>query len=313
MPRKIGLALAGGGGKGAYQVGVWKAMEALGLTQDLHAVAGTSIGALNGTLFAQGDPGAVEEIWLSMSPTRAFGVDAATVMPANIQARLAPSMREMLTRLPGGVSLSRRGLEMLIETYLRPEALERAPITAFATCVAGFPLGPARYFALNGQPADHIKKVLCASSAIPFMFDPVPIEDTLYSDGGIGVYGDNTPVRPLHSLGCDTIIVVHLNPRDRVNPAQFPGSRIIQVNPSKSLGDMIGGNLDFVGENARWRMALGFEDGLRQLAVVDDPATAPEPQAAPDRPARVLDPERMIALVAKLQRRRSRWFSRTPE
>jgi len=47
-PRKLGIALAGGGGKGAYQVGVLRALRAAGVRPDV--IAGTSVGALNATL-----------------------------------------------------------------------------------------------------------------------------------------------------------------------------------------------------------------------------------------------------------------------
>lgn len=48
----IGLVLSGGGAKGAYEVGVWKAMEDFGLTKKTKIISGTSVGALNAALFA---------------------------------------------------------------------------------------------------------------------------------------------------------------------------------------------------------------------------------------------------------------------
>ena len=48
-----GLVLAGGGGKGAYQMGAWKALREMNITFD--AIAGVSIGSINGALIAQGD------------------------------------------------------------------------------------------------------------------------------------------------------------------------------------------------------------------------------------------------------------------
>ena len=58
---KIGLVLEGGGSKGAYQVGVLKALLENGYRFD--AVTGTSIGALNGAIPAQEGPDTLEEIW----------------------------------------------------------------------------------------------------------------------------------------------------------------------------------------------------------------------------------------------------------
>ena len=48
----LGLVLSGGGAKGAYEVGVWQAMEEMGLAGDVAAISGTSVGAINAALFA---------------------------------------------------------------------------------------------------------------------------------------------------------------------------------------------------------------------------------------------------------------------
>lgn len=59
----IGLVLSGGGAKGAYEVGVWKAFEDYGLTSDVKAISGTSVGALNGALFACATVEETEKLW----------------------------------------------------------------------------------------------------------------------------------------------------------------------------------------------------------------------------------------------------------
>lgn len=61
----LGLVLSGGGAKGAYEVGVWQALNEAGLTGDVAAVSGTSIGAVNAALFASWpDPKGAERLWL---------------------------------------------------------------------------------------------------------------------------------------------------------------------------------------------------------------------------------------------------------
>ena len=52
---KIGLVLSGGGGKGAYELGVWKALKELNLNKYISVFSGTSIGAFNAALFAMDD------------------------------------------------------------------------------------------------------------------------------------------------------------------------------------------------------------------------------------------------------------------
>ena len=72
VSRSYALALEGGGAKGAYQIGAWKALREAGVKID--AVAGTSVGALNGALIVMGDLEKAEAIWynlhhLSSSPS----------------------------------------------------------------------------------------------------------------------------------------------------------------------------------------------------------------------------------------------------
>lgn len=59
------LVLSGGGAKGAYQVGVWKAMTELGIAKDVTVLSGTSVGGINAALFASvRTPSTVEAFWL---------------------------------------------------------------------------------------------------------------------------------------------------------------------------------------------------------------------------------------------------------
>lgn len=59
----IGLVLSGGGAKGAYEVGVWAALEEYGLTGQISIISGTSVGALNAALFACNDAQKARELW----------------------------------------------------------------------------------------------------------------------------------------------------------------------------------------------------------------------------------------------------------
>ena len=72
--RDIGLVLDGGGGKGAYQIGVWKALRETGLDQRIAVISGASVGGLNAALMVQGDPEKAEQIWFrelrNLKPTR---------------------------------------------------------------------------------------------------------------------------------------------------------------------------------------------------------------------------------------------------
>ena len=61
--KEYGLVLAGGGTKGAYEVGIWKALKEMNI--NITAIVGASIGALNAAFIVQGDYEIMKDIWLN--------------------------------------------------------------------------------------------------------------------------------------------------------------------------------------------------------------------------------------------------------
>src|SRR4051794_18008973 len=71
--KRIGLLFSGGGAKGAYQIGCWKALRAAGL-DDFRAIAGSSVGAMNAVLVATGRLDAAETVWRDLRLRDVVGV-----------------------------------------------------------------------------------------------------------------------------------------------------------------------------------------------------------------------------------------------
>ncbi|MBR4934765.1 MAG: patatin-like phospholipase family protein, partial [Anaerotignum sp.] len=67
------IALEGGGAKGAYEVGVWKALDEVGIKYN--AVAGTSVGALNGAMMASRDLETALQLWENVKFSQVFDAD----------------------------------------------------------------------------------------------------------------------------------------------------------------------------------------------------------------------------------------------
>ena len=67
------IALEGGGAKGAYEVGVWKALDEAGVQFD--AVAGTSVGALNGAMMVMGELEQAIRLWENIKFSQVFDAD----------------------------------------------------------------------------------------------------------------------------------------------------------------------------------------------------------------------------------------------
>ena len=80
---KRALVLAGGGAKGSYQIGVWRALQELDWTPDI--ITGASVGTLNGCLFTMGKIQEAEDLWRSLEIHDVLEVPA-TLKPEELRA-----------------------------------------------------------------------------------------------------------------------------------------------------------------------------------------------------------------------------------
>lgn len=261
MPR-LGLVLGGGGGRGSYQVGVWKALHECGVDKHIDLLSGVSVGALNGVMFVQGECEAAEEAWLNISPSQVLGLDELDLTTRPTFSELPLVVRSALRRPLRRSVFSSQGLEQTVSKYIDLDRVSSSMLTAFVTCCCIWPpSGQAEYFKLNGRPGDVILRILVASCAIPLIFEHTNIEGRVYCDGGVV---DNLPVRPAINAGCDVIIAVHLEPPAR-KPRPSKRAQIIHIIPSESLGRVLDGILDFTPENVRWRIDTGYQDAMARM------------------------------------------------
>ena len=79
---KKALVFSGGGAKGSYEIGVWKATRRLRMKFDI--VTGTSIGAINGAIYAMGDYRKAKKLWLNMTTSDLFTSNNMKVMVKEI-------------------------------------------------------------------------------------------------------------------------------------------------------------------------------------------------------------------------------------
>ena len=77
-----GLVLEGGGARGAFQIGCWKALRELGV--EIKGVSGTSVGALNGAMIIQDDFERTYDLWYNLSPSQVIDVDDDTVTNVDV-------------------------------------------------------------------------------------------------------------------------------------------------------------------------------------------------------------------------------------
>lgn len=261
---KIGIALAGGGARGAYQIGAWKALQEFGYDKLVSCYSGASVGSLNAVMFAMGDYKAAETVWLSLDKDTLF------TMEKNIYKRV---LKEKLNFFNKGIYDTKRLEEMMDET------IDYDKVRGHDVFVATTYLGEKRthfydlvrtnyehYFAkdknmikyTNLKELDdaHIKSTVLASCAIPVAFKPITIDADTFYDGGIL---DNTPIQPLKDAGCDKILVIDLFRMNFKKYFEEPDDKVYYINPKKSLR----GILDFDPVKIRRRFELGYVDMIK--------------------------------------------------
>jgi len=184
------VVLGGGGSKGAYQIGVWQALRELGL--DYQVVTGTSVGALNGALMAQGEFEAAYALWWEMDNARVMeGIPSAG---DTLDSRLAvyrAFVREMVTK--GGLDIS--PLEATIRDILDEEKLRQSGVEYGIVTVDMSTLKPVELFLRDMPPGSVADYMIASASCFP-AFKPRTIEKARFIDGG---YYDNLPVHTVRS------------------------------------------------------------------------------------------------------------------
>lgn len=262
---KLGVIFAGGGGKGAYQIGVWKALKEHGIDRNVGAISGTSVGALNAVSFLQGDYDLAEKIWLNISHEKILKLDVVKWLQS-ISSSLGSIMNKSVietflrTKISNGI-FSREGLLQIINQYINLNVVSSSYIKCYITCCHLPSLKPI-YFDISGESSKRIKKILLATSALPLIFDTETIDDENYIDGGVV---DNVPITPLYNDGYRTFLVIHLSRESVIDTRKFPDSKIIQIVPKLHQGALFDGTLDFNSSNARIRIIQGYEDTKRVL------------------------------------------------
>lgn len=246
-----GLVLAGGGGKGAYQMGAWKALKEMGIIFD--AIAGVSIGSINGALIAQGDFDKAMEMWDGVSIDKGVNITETLPDPENLFSKKnwGALFREVIKK--GGLDAS--PLAEYIKNYIDENKIRESKIPlGIITVQLNQKMNPLELF-INDIPEGELIDYLLASSHIPLVTNIGP-EGEKYLDGG--VY-DNTPVMTLKKRGYNKLIVIDIsNIKGVAHNLDFSNSQVVYIKPYDS--EDLGAAFDFDSELNKKRMQLGYLD-----------------------------------------------------
>ena len=205
----MGLVLSGGGARGFAHVAVLEALEANRVPIDY--IAGTSMGAVVGALYASGlSASQVREKLLAVDWNAAL----RDVTDRNERSFRSKSFEgRNFLGLDLGVALDQLKLPLAV---LRGQklALVLNELTLEAAKVSDFDALPIPFRAIatdlaTGDPVvldrGSLATVLRASMAVPVLYSPVEIDGRLYVDGGVA---NNLPIDVARDMGADRVIVV---------------------------------------------------------------------------------------------------------
>lgn len=300
-PKRINLALQGGGSHGAY---TWGAIDRLLEQEDLEieGISGTSAGALNAAVLAYGmETGGktrarellhlfwekVSHTSQTFSPFKATPIDKM-MSPGNLDSNpfyfffnimqhvVSPYFFDFFSGFGFNMPLREHNpLVNILETVIDFDVLRQTDRIKIFVCASNVLSGKIKIF----ETHELTPKVLAASACLPYLFKSVEINGEYYWDGG---YLGNPAIFPLfYSTNCSDILIIEINPinipsvprtpaeiADRVNTLSFNSSLMREMRTINFITNLIRKGFD---DNGNLRLTnihvIEAEHTLSRLGV----------------------------------------------
>lgn len=258
LTKEYGIVLEGGGAKGAYQIGAWRALQEAGVR--IRGVAGTSVGALNGAMICMGDLARAEQIWENISYSKVIDIDESFmkgVIKGDLkEVNLSAFIRDAVRVINGG-GLDVTPLRNLIAECCDEETIRHSPVDLYVVTIS---LTDRALLNVNVKETEEgmIPDMLLASAYFP-TFKQEKLHGKTYIDGG-GL--DSVPIDALLENGYKDIIVIRVYGIGHEKEIRIPEDvNVYTVAPRQSLGKV----LEFEKAKSRRNMRLGYYDTMRLL------------------------------------------------
>jgi len=286
MDNKMGLALASGGARGAYQAGALLAVAESGLC--FPSVAGTSIGSLNGAFYCTGDgsAGHMEDLctlWRAAPDAGLLEVDLSAVAKTLIKLfgrTVLPTVLEVMDKVTGKSThiLDPKPVEVFLDQWIDYDRVVASKKVFFIAMIPATAMGEmtdplrdifegawrkAKYFRASALKPEELKNALLAASAIPLAFPPRKVQGKQYTDAGLSA---PLPSRVLRDEGCEYICSIFLSDTQIQNRDDYPDTTLLQIRPTEDIDPNILTMLDFSRNTIERLIDLGYQDANAALA-----------------------------------------------
>ena len=249
---KRAIVLSGGGSKGAYQIGVWKALRKMKIKYDI--VTGTSIGSVNGIMMVQKEYHKAKYLWDNISYDDIFNVKFPKKgNKVEIYKKYAV---EFLKN--GGMETSKI-YQFMNNAYNKKKFYKSNIDYGIVT----FNVSNMKPRILNKEEMkdDLIQYVLASSTCFP-AFQMTQIDDDHYVDGG---YYNNLPIDTAIDLGADEIIAIDLGTVFFQKKIKNKKVKITYISPRNDIGSF----LVFDKIQAKKSMKYGYNDAMKVYKQLD--------------------------------------------
>ncbi len=252
---KYGLALGGGGTRGAYQAGAAKALKELGI--DIAMVSGSSIGAINGAFIVQNDVRKLIELYRNITFDDIFKnkIELDTDKDIFDLKNVVKITGEYIKNN----GLDNTALKETLEKYLDIEKIYKSKCELGVTAFSVKDKAGVVYFK-NDIPKDEFVDRILASACFP-IFKAQKINDDTFIDGGIA---DVMPINMLIEKGIKNIIAIDIEGPGVTRNTIESDAYIKLISPKDDLGGIFEFNKDVIERN----ITMGYLDTLKGFNVL---------------------------------------------
>ena len=253
---KRAIVLSGGGAKGGYEIGVWKAFRRLGINFDI--VTGTSVGALNGVLMVQNDFFKAYKLWSFMNYKK--------VMDIEIKGKYSTprGRNEIISKYTKGVikgGIEMNPLRSIVDKLWNENKFYNSKIS-YGLVTTYFPSFKGKYVTKENTSSLEFIDYLMASAACFPAFKMKKIGKSNFIDGG---YYDNMPINLAIKLGATDVIAINLGAVGLNRKVVNKNVNIKIIKPRNNLGNF----LAFEKSYAKMAIKFGYNDVLKEYNVLD--------------------------------------------
>lgn len=255
-----GLVLAGGGVKGAYQVGSYLAFKKCGIRID--GVVGTSIGSFNAAMIVSGKEAELYNFWKNVDVGELLNFNTKYNDSVNNKDKFKELIYgiEQMTIIVKNKGINNNNLKKLLNEMIDEEQIRNSYMDYGLVTVRVNDLKPL-YLFKEDMKQGKIAEYILASCNLPVFKKEKLIDNKYYIDGG---FFDNNPINMLLNKGYKKIYSVEIQGIG-FNQKIKDNQRVIRIIPSRFLGSTLNINKKKINENIK----LGYYDTLKILKHYD--------------------------------------------